>query len=226
MRRRGDCSTRKRYGARKRERVFAVARAQRCRSLLGQSHGSAGTLLQLIEGVPEFLRKQNGGRTARRTLDHMLSVHLMTATFRVSTIMRHRMFSSSGPWSTGHLGCSRCSFHFQRIPPSRRSEPSSRPHMETRSPHERAHELSRHIRYALIRSVARVIERRITVSHAGARAHARTREQEIRMQLYAAQMTQNLTPAYRALAFQVVVRTPLLSDPNKMRQPQLEPKTP
>ena len=47
------------------------------------------------------------------------------------------------------------------------------------------------------------------------------------MQLYAAQMTQNLTFAYRALAFQdIVVRTPLLSDPNKMRQPQPEPKTP
>eukprot|EP00940_MAST-03C_sp_MAST-3C-sp2_P002655 g2655.t1 len=166
---------------------------------LGQSHGSAGVLQQLIEGVPEFLREnKTAAGLVRRTLDHMLSVQFDDGNFPSEYYNASQNVLVQ--WDHGAPGISAAlvaaSIFFNE---SRYLDAANR---------------------ALDCTWKRGLLTKGLMNCHGISGNTW-------MQLYAAQMTQNLTFAYRALAFQdIVVRTPLLSDPNKMRQPQPEPKTP
>jgi hypothetical protein len=171
---------------------------------LGQSHGSAGVLGQLL-AVPELLpANASAASLVRATLDPLVSVQFASGNFPAEYYNATQDWLVQ--WDHGAPGVSAALLAAAAAPPFRGTAAGA----------------------AYARSAARALDcawRRGLVTKGLMSCHGIGGNTW--MQLYAAQVTGNTTYAYRALAFQdTVLGTPLLSDPARMRQPQPLPDGP
>lgn len=166
---------------------------------LGQSHGTAGVIQQLVETVPDLFRENV---TARKfievTLDNMVESQFSSGNF--PTEYYNATQDVLVQWDHGAPGISAALLASWKLFQN-----------ET-----------------YLRSAERALEctwKRGLIFKGLMNCHGISGNTW--MQLYAAQITQNRMYAQRAVSFQyTVLNEPLLSDPTKMRQPQPESTTP